>query len=378
MPVSDRLRSKSRIDGDAPGRAVTVIGWPMLLLGAVASSGCGNGRQSRHSRGLTLRDHGVRPSNSSNALCRSAPGSVSWSVPNAPLPSSISFCGSMTVQHASTSSGSSVVSWPVALATSQPWTTTSMNRCPRYTSPGTGPYDTAQGASIAPGAWNASLAARADSSYAAVGSSPSMSPSRRSPTSSIVFPRASSAAQKFPLTMWSTSSRTSQPSHGDALVHWSPPTPATYRRVPASARSWRPGKSDAMFAPCSEQTSGRRRHTPPAQPVHEDPRASVDRARPVPRQRRLVDRRRVPDVRLEVIRRVVLGFLPHERVARDLRDTRRRRHRKRRRVASNDGRDARTQCQVVVVAVEDDAIGLVPECGELPERAAPGGSHRRG
>src|SRR5436853_3290785 len=39
MPVSDRLRSKSRIDGDAPGRAVTVIGWPMLLLGAVASSG---------------------------------------------------------------------------------------------------------------------------------------------------------------------------------------------------------------------------------------------------------------------------------------------------------------------------------------------------
>jgi hypothetical protein len=39
-----------------------------------------------------------------------------------------------------------------------------MNRCPRYTSPGTGPYDTAHGACIAPGAWNASLAARADSS----------------------------------------------------------------------------------------------------------------------------------------------------------------------------------------------------------------------
>src|SRR4029453_17615617 len=32
MPVSDRLRSKSRTDGDAPGRAVTVIGWPILLL----------------------------------------------------------------------------------------------------------------------------------------------------------------------------------------------------------------------------------------------------------------------------------------------------------------------------------------------------------
>ena len=47
---------------------------------------------------------------------------------------------------------------------------------------------------------------------------------------------------------------------------------------------------------------------------------------PYAAQRGLVDRRRVPDVRLEVVRRVVLGLLVHERVAGDLGDapTRRR------------------------------------------------------
>ena len=73
----------------------------------------------------------------------------------------------------------------------------------------------------------------------------------------------------------------------------------------------------------------------------------------------------------------MLGFTPHERVPRDLGDTRRRRHRKRRRVAPDDGRDARTQGEVVVVAVEDDSIGLVPEGGKLPERTAPGGPQCR-
>ena len=61
-------------------------------------------------------------------------------------PTSMSSCGSITSKQASTSSGSSVVSWPVDVATSHPWISTSMNRCPQYTSPGTGPYDTAHGA----------------------------------------------------------------------------------------------------------------------------------------------------------------------------------------------------------------------------------------
>ena len=52
----------------------------------------------------------------------------------------------------STSSGVSGDGWPVATARSQPWTSTSRNRWPAYTEPGTGPYDTAHGASSAPGA----------------------------------------------------------------------------------------------------------------------------------------------------------------------------------------------------------------------------------
>ena len=51
-----------------------------------------------------------------------------------------------------------MVSCPVDFATSQPWISTSMNRCPQYTDPGTGPYDTAHGASIAPGARNTAAA----------------------------------------------------------------------------------------------------------------------------------------------------------------------------------------------------------------------------
>ncbi len=60
----------------------------------------------------------MRPKSMSNAVCRSAPGGIVWSAPNMPLPSSMSFWGSTTAQVASTRSGGSVVSWPVALATS--------------------------------------------------------------------------------------------------------------------------------------------------------------------------------------------------------------------------------------------------------------------
>jgi hypothetical protein len=65
---------------------------------------------------------------------------------------------------------------------------TSKNRCPAYTGPGTGPYETAHGASSRPGLRKASAAAFADASYEPAGSGPSTSPSSRLPTPSIVVP----------------------------------------------------------------------------------------------------------------------------------------------------------------------------------------------
>src|SRR6516164_8408581 len=109
-----------------------------------------------------------------------------------------------------------------------------MMRCPAYTEPGTGPYDTAQGASRAPGAENTRAAAAADASYAPTGSSPSTSPSSRSPTSLMDRPAASSAAHQLPETTWLTRARTSQSAHGVERDHWSGPTPATKRRVASS------------------------------------------------------------------------------------------------------------------------------------------------
>ena len=85
-------------------------------------------------------------------------------MPNMPLARNPSSCGSITFQQASTREGSRRVPCPVATARSQPWMSTSRKRCPAYTDPGTGPYDTAHGASRAPGASNAAAAASADSS----------------------------------------------------------------------------------------------------------------------------------------------------------------------------------------------------------------------
>ena len=77
----------------------------------------------------------------------------------------------------------------------------------------------------------------------------------------------------------------------------------------------------------------------PAQRLHEDPRPTVDRARAVAGERGLVRGRRIADVRLEVVRRVVLGLLAHHPVARHLRHARRRRDRQARRVALDHGGD---------------------------------------
>ena len=101
------------------------------------------------------------------------------------------------------------------------------------------------------------------------------------------------------------------------------------------------------------------RDAPPAQILHEDPGTAVDRRRTVTPQRDLVRRRGVPDVRVEVVRRVVHRLLDHDPVAGDLRDARRRRHREHRHVALHDRRDLVAQAEVVVLAVEDDPVRLV-------------------
>src|SRR5690348_6245413 len=104
---------------------------------------------------------------------------------------------------------------------------TSTKRWPAYTDPGTGPYDTAHGASSAPGASNAAAAACAERSYASVASGPTTSPSYSVPTASMVSPAARRDAHQLPATTWFSSARTSQSSHGVGRVHWSGEVPAT-------------------------------------------------------------------------------------------------------------------------------------------------------
>src|SRR5206468_82777 len=94
--------------------------------------------------------HPFRPTIARNRVCAGASGGTAISGPNTPAARNPPTCGSNTCRQASTSTGSSVASCPVPTARSQPWTSTSMNRCPAYTSPGTGPYETAHGASSAP------------------------------------------------------------------------------------------------------------------------------------------------------------------------------------------------------------------------------------
>src|SRR5215472_14010179 len=121
---------------------------------------------------------------------------------------------------------------------------TSMNRCPAYTDPGTGPYETAHGAS--------------------------RSPSRRSPTSWIVRPAASSAAHRLPETTWLTSARTSQPSHGVVACQRSARIPATIMPVASSASACSSAMS-VIMPPSSDESSqllGLPRVTAHAEPVH--------------------------------------------------------------------------------------------------------------
>ena len=66
------------------------------------------------------------------------------------------------------------------------------------------------------------------------------------------------------------------------------------------------------------------------------------------------------------------------RVARHLGHARRRRHRQARGVALDHGGDPRPHAQVVVVAVEDDAVGGVALRVELGERTQRRGAQRGG
>src|SRR5688572_8789449 len=118
LGVVDRLIPLDRHAGD---RAVAVEGHHAGGRSPLRGDGDGLAHGARR-----LGAQALRPRSASSAVCRSAPSGTSWSSPNAPLDASSSFWGSTIAQHASTSSGASVVSWPVALATSQPWMSTSM------------------------------------------------------------------------------------------------------------------------------------------------------------------------------------------------------------------------------------------------------------
>ena len=100
----------------------------------------------------------------SRLVCGSLSARSVTSTPNAPLPCSSDNCGRTTSQQASINAGSMPVGWPVADATSHPWINTSIRRWPAYTEPGTGPYETAQGASSAPGISKTVAAASAERS----------------------------------------------------------------------------------------------------------------------------------------------------------------------------------------------------------------------
>jgi hypothetical protein len=110
---SPRRTAPLRADRRTPGSKDCTTAWP------VPGRACRReGWASCHSQETVQVAR--RPSSASRRVWRSASGSYATSVAKAPLPTSMSACGSATAQHASTSSGSSVALWPVPTATSQP------------------------------------------------------------------------------------------------------------------------------------------------------------------------------------------------------------------------------------------------------------------
>ena len=89
----------------------------------------------------------------------------------------------------------------------------------------------------------------------------------------------------------------------------------------------------------------------------------------MPRQRALVQGRGITAVRLEPVRREVLGFADHQLVTRDLGNDRRRRHREHGLVGLHDRAHYARLRQVVVLAVEDDAVRFEALRSELAQRA---------
>ncbi len=104
----------------------------------------------------------------------------------------------------------------------------------------------------------------------------------------------------------------------------------------------------------------------------------MDRGGAVARERTLVVRGGIAAVRLEAVRRVVLCLLGHHRVARGLGDDRRGRDRQHLLVAFDDRAHDTRHREIVVVAVEHDAVRGESLRGELFERATRGPALRLG
>lgn len=90
-----------------------------------------------------------------------------------------------------------------------------------------------------------------------------------------------------------------------------------------------------------------------------------------------VRRRRITAVALEPVGREVLGLVGHECVAVDLGDHGGSRNRQHGSVPSDHRHDPGAEPQVVVIAVEDDAVGEVALGFDLREGAPPGRAERR-
>ncbi len=93
-------------------------------------------------------------------------------------------------------------------------------------------------------------------------------------------PRAGERPRSCPATTWLTRARRSQSAHGVVASHWSAPTPATKRRVSASARAWTSGSSVVMASPSTS------RHGGPVPRVQPDGRGLSTSSSPFPQASR--------------------------------------------------------------------------------------------
>lgn len=142
----------------------------------------------------------------------------------------------MMASATATASSSKSGSWPVAVARSQPWTSSSLV----HTDTASAPLMTVHGSvicSVSRSSLHALVASVMSSSIPVTTSSPSENPSVGHWSSGRPWPAAATRPMAMPT--WSISSRTFMPVHGVGRPSWSASTPATMERnVAAAEANW--------------------------------------------------------------------------------------------------------------------------------------------